>query len=91
MIDKAKYPENLRIGIAWQHSLDDIWDNLDQYKSDERFRIIDIDYKNSKGVCWARNAVQGLYDDEKYTLQLDSHHRFAKNWDEILINMLKNR
>lgn len=88
MIDHAKYPENLRIGIAWQHSSSDTWDNLDQYKNDERFRIIDIDYKDSKGVCWARNAVQQLYDGEKYTMQLDSHHRFVQDWDDILITML---
>ena len=88
MIAHATHPENLRIGIAWQHSDADDWDKLDDYKEDERFRILDINYKDSKGVCWARNAVQQLYDGEKYTLQLDSHHRFVKGWDEILINML---
>jgi glycosyltransferase involved in cell wall biosynthesis len=88
MIDHAKNPQNLRIGIAWQHSSSDQWDNLDEYKNDERFRIIDIDYKDSKGVCWARNAVQQLYQGEKYTLQIDSHHRFAQDWDDTLITML---
>ena len=87
-INKAKYPENLRFGIAWQHSKDDTWDNLEEYKNDSRFKIIDIPYKDSQGVCWARNLVQGLYSNEKYTLQLDSHHRFAENWDQTLIDML---
>jgi hypothetical protein len=90
MIEKSKYPDNLRIGICWQHSKDDSWDNLDEFKSDNRFKIIDIDYKKSKGVCWARNSVQKLYKNEKYTLQLDSHHRFVQDWDEILINMLED-
>lgn len=88
MISKAKHPENLRIGIAWQHSTDDAWDTLDEYKDDSRFRIIDINYKESKGVCWARHSVQQLYQGEKYTLQLDSHHRFVQDWDQILIDML---
>jgi glycosyltransferase involved in cell wall biosynthesis len=88
MIDNATYPENLRIGISWQHSDADDWDKLDEYKEDKRFRILDINYKDSKGVCWARNAVQQLYDGEKYTLQLDSHHRFEKGWDDTLIKML---
>ena len=87
-LDKAQYPENLRFGISWQHCSDDSWDNLDDYKNDPRFKIIDIDYKDSKGVCWARNLVQNLYQGEKYTLQLDSHHRFAQDWDETLIDML---
>lgn len=87
-IDKAKYPDNLRFGIAWQHHSDDSWDNLHPYKNDTRFKVLDIDYRDSQGVCWARNLVQGLYNDEKYTLQLDSHHRFVQDWDVVLIEML---
>ena len=88
-IDKAKYPENLRFGIAWQHCLEDEWDNLDQYKDDSKFRIVDINYKDAKGACWARNKLQQEYKEEKYTLQLDSHHRFIQDWDEELINMIE--
>ena len=88
-ISNAKYPENLQFCIAWQHSKEDEWDTLDQYKNDPRFNILDINYKDAKGVCWARNKLQRQYNGEKYTLQLDSHHRFDKNWDETLINMLK--
>ena len=52
----AKNPENLVFSIAWQHSKDDVWDNLDEYKDDPRFKIVDIDYKDSQGACWARNT-----------------------------------
>ena len=90
MLSKAKYPENLRIGICWQHSQNDKWPDIDKYKTDDRFRILDIPHKESKGVCWARNKVQQLYKDEKYTMQLDSHHRFVQDWDDILINMLED-
>jgi hypothetical protein len=31
-----------------------------------------------------------LYDGEEYTLQIDSHMRFAKDWDMELIDMIKN-
>ena len=86
-IDKAKNPENLVFAIAWQHSKDDVWDDLSEYLNDERFKIIDIPYEQSKGACWARNQLQQTYTDEEYTLQLDSHHRFIENWDEELINM----
>lgn len=89
-IDNAKYPDNLRFGICWQHSDKDLWDTLDIYQNDNRFKIIDIDYKDSQGVCWARNLVQNLYQGETYTLQLDSHHRFIKDWDVVLIDMLKS-
>ena len=88
-IDKATNPENLVFSIAWQHSSEDEWDTLDKYKDDPRFKIIDIDYRESKGACWARNTLQQQYDGEEYTLQLDSHHRFIEGWDSELISMLK--
>lgn len=87
-LENATYPERLVFGIAWQHSEEDEWDSLDEYIDDERFRILDIDHKEAKGVCWARNKIQQLYSGEKYTLQLDSHHRFEEGWDTSLIKML---
>ena len=89
-LDKAKYPETLRFGIAWQHSPEDTWDTLDEYKDDSRFKIIDINYKDAQGVCWARNQIQKIWEDETYYLQLDSHHRFTKDWDNTLVKMLKS-
>jgi hypothetical protein len=88
-IDKAYQPENLVFGIAWQHSSEDEWDTLDEFVNDSRFKIIDIDHTKSKGVCWARNQIQQLYDGEQYTLQLDSHHRFVHNWDVELVTMYR--
>jgi hypothetical protein len=86
-ISNAKWPENLRFTICWQHSSEDDWDNLDKWKEDSRFNILDFNYVDAKGACWARNQIQQQYNNEKYTLHLDSHHRFIKNWDEELINM----
>ena len=86
---KAKNPKKLVFSIAWQHSSEDKWDDLSLYKTDKRFKIVDIDYKNSNGACWARNQLQQNYDGEEYTLQLDSHHRFIQDWDVELINMYK--
>jgi glycosyltransferase involved in cell wall biosynthesis len=86
LLENAKNPENLVICIANQY--DDI-NVLNEYRKDKRFKIIDIPFKDSKGACWARNTIQQNYDDEEYTLQLDSHHRFIKNWDFELIKMFK--
>lgn len=86
----AHKPENLRFCIAWQHAEEDVWDTLDEYKTDERFTIIDIPHTESKGTCWARNLIQQHWKGETYTLQLDSHHRFVKGWDTMLIKMVKD-
>jgi hypothetical protein len=89
MIENAKYPDNLRIGICRQFHPEDGFDLLSEYRNDYRFRILDVLYSDSKGCCWARNQVQQLYDFEDYTLQIDSHMRFEKNWDDTLIKMIK--
>jgi hypothetical protein len=55
MIENAKKPKNLRFGIARQFHPDDKFDDLSEYDKDKRFKIINIPYEESKGVCWARN------------------------------------
>ena len=86
-IANAKFPENLRFGICWQH---DSKETLGKYSKDKRFKIVDVPFEKSKGACWARNQIQKKYGGEKYTLQLDSHHRFIPNWDVELIEMLES-
>jgi hypothetical protein len=89
-IKNAKYPKNLRFCIAWQHAEEDVWDTLDEFKNDSRFIILDIPHLQTKGTCWARHQIQQHWNGEAYTLQLDSHHRFAKHWDATLIGMMKD-
>lgn len=108
MLENAKHPENLHIGICWQHGDDQPIDifldegfDIQSYSEvkgfnvinatwkEAKFSIIDVDYFSSQGACWARNFIQQLYQQEKYTLQLDSHHRFIPDWDITLIDMLE--
>jgi hypothetical protein len=89
MLAQAKNPKNLRIGVARQFHPEDGFDDLSDYEKDSRFRILNIPYTESKGVCWARHQVQQLYSGETYTLQIDSHMRFEKNWDDEMIKMIK--
>lgn len=85
----ADRPDNLRFGICRQYHPDDGFDDLQQYEDDDRFRILNVPCEKSKGACWARNKIQQLYREETYTLQLDSHHRFIKGWDTVLMKMLR--
>lgn len=88
-IDNAKNPENLTFGICRQFHPEDKFDDLTEYETDGRFRILNIPHQEALGVCWARNKVQQLYNEEDYTLQIDSHMRFEKGWDDEMINMIK--
>lgn len=81
-LGKACHPENLRFGICWQHA---IGEAAPPYSDDERFRILDIDWRESKGACWARAEVMKLWRGERWFLQVDSHCRFAVGWDDTLI------
>jgi hypothetical protein len=90
LFNKAKHPDRLHVCVAHQHNPEDKWDQINKYQDDERVTILDINYTDSQGACWARNKIQKHYQQEEYTLQLDSHHRFVKNWDDKLIKMYKN-
>lgn len=84
MFETANNPENLNICICWQH--DDV-ENLSLLQNYPNINIIDVPYYKSKGACWARNLIQRYYNGERYTLQLDSHHRFVQGWDTLLKEM----
>jgi len=45
-------------------------------------------YTEAKGLPYARAIInEELLTDEEFVCQLDSHHRFAKDWDSTLIDM----
>jgi glycosyltransferase involved in cell wall biosynthesis len=79
---KAKNPDRLIFGICWQY---DDTETPDMYDNNPQFKVVKYHYSESQGLGWARNQTNSLLTDEKFTLQLDSHHRFAKNWDEMMI------
>jgi glycosyltransferase involved in cell wall biosynthesis len=87
-LEKAKYPKRVHFGICRQYHPEDGFDDLTKYKKDKRFKIYECLYTEAKGLPWARSIInEQLLDDEDYVCQLDSHHRFAEDWDETLIQM----
>ncbi len=85
LLAKADEPELLRFGICWQHGEDEA---ALPYAGDERFRIQDVDWRESRGACWARAEVMRLWQGEQWFLQVDSHCRFIDGWDTKLIRMM---
>lgn len=75
---RAAHPERLRFGVCWQHGPDE--EPL-PWAGDPRFRIIDVDWRDSRGACWARAELMRRFAGERWFMQLDSHHRFADGWD----------
>jgi|TARA_R110002110_G_scaffold168174_3_gene369541 hypothetical protein len=81
-IEKASNKDRLYFGICWQHSESE---SLNQFMNNERFKILSYHWSDAKGLGWARKKLECLYDDEDFILQLDSHHRFEKDWDKTLV------
>ncbi len=84
-VAKADRPDLLTFGIAWQR---DEADSLAEFTHDPRIRLFECDWRESRGACWARHALQQMYGAERYTLALDSHHRFLPGWDSALKKQL---
>jgi len=86
LFQNAAKPDNLRVYILRQYSPEE---HVDEIRNIPNVIIEDIPYIQSQGVCWARSQIQQHYSDEEYTLCLDSHHRFVKDWDITCIEMIK--
>jgi hypothetical protein len=90
-IAKADEPDLLRFGICHQYDpsgeADIGAEVVEPLLGDERFRVARYDHTESQGGPWARNLVQGFYEDEDFTLQVDAHSRFAPGWDLELKRM----
>jgi len=84
-LGKAADPAALRFGIVEQS---EVPSRIDP-KATAQVRYLHVHHRFSRGVCWARSLTFGLYHDEDYLLQIDSHMLFAPGWDRMLINKLE--
>ena len=86
LLAKAKYPERVYVGILSQIDRRTEFKFLSSFG--RRIRQEVMDFRDSKGVCWARSRIlTKLREQEEYVLQIDSHSRFKPGWDETLLNM----
>ena len=83
---KAKHPDRVRVGICEQNSPDtDEVCLRPEFKHHDRVRRISLPHKEALGPTYARYLCATLYRDETYFMQIDSHTRFAPDWDVRLI------
>ena len=82
---QAYNKERIYFSICYQN--DDITD-YEKLKKIKNCKIKWLKENETKGSCYARYLCQKMIDDEKYVYQIDSHMRFVKNWDKMLIEEL---
>jgi len=81
---KATHPDRITVGICWQYDKE-TEAPFTYPERESQVRVLNVDIRETEGPCWARRQTQTLWQDEDYTLQLDSHMRFIPEWDRVLL------
>ena len=83
VLENANRPEMIRIVVCQQ-------DHPDKFISyhQPNVELLNFNYIDSHGVCWARHQICKQYSDEPYFLQLDSHMALTKNWDDLILDQI---
>lgn len=84
---QARYPDRIHFAICYQE--DDMSD-YNKLKSFKHCKVTHLTKKQSKGSCYARYLCQQLLEDEDYVLHVDSHMRFIKDWDVLIIKQFEH-
>jgi Glycosyltransferase (GlcNAc) len=85
LLDKAAYPDRLRVAVLWQHGPGEKLPSSILAK--KNIEIVKVPHTKSKGCNWARIQLQQKWKGEPYTLFIDSHHRFVRGWEEKTVEM----
>ena len=83
---RAAHPEDVRIAVCWQHLGDE---DISAIRDLPQVDVQEYDARDSRGACWARDKTFQRYRGEDWLLQVDSHTRFAPDWDVRLIRMAR--
>jgi hypothetical protein len=92
-IKKAEHPERVFLGVALQDSSSKMFKQIKKTYKDNKNVNISFTKLNKKeildqlGVGLGRAKSHGLYNDEDYVLQVDSHTMFEPGWDTTLISL----
>jgi hypothetical protein len=87
-VRKAEHPERLRFAVVDQTAAPVSEATLAQV-APAQIEYLYVDYRFSRGPCWARALGYTLLYEEDYVLQVDSHSRFDNNWDTWFITTIK--
>lgn len=88
LISRASHPERVTVGVCWQYRSPEDDGQFRHVFSPDQVRARFFDARDSRGAGWARSIAHGLREDEQYVLQVDSHMRFHRGWDDQLLRLL---
>lgn len=88
MFAKAAHPDRVFAGICWQTKPEEDADCFRVETRPDQVRTRHFHIDEAEGLGWARRHAVSLWQGEEYSLQIDSHMRFAPGWDETMLEML---
>lgn len=84
---KASNPKRVIFGVVFQGSKEE-YNHFNESLAGENIKSRYYSIEETKGTGWARNILtRDMLEDEMYWLQIDSHTRFKKGWDNELIDL----
>lgn len=89
IFEKADNPQDIFVGAAHMVTEDIYLDHVDRCKKYLNVKHKRFDPAENVGVGKGRGNAYSFYNEEDYVLQIDSHTKFEKGWDTILINTLE--
>jgi hypothetical protein len=99
LFNNAKCPHRVFVGLLVQNTSGDT-DVLEEFRRlttlhdcdlfTDQIRAMYMDASEARGPMYARAIIeQQLYRDERWYLTVDSHMRFASDWDQHFIDMTR--
>jgi hypothetical protein len=91
LFEKAAHPERVFIGVVQQNKEkeEDCFDTCEKCSERKRtghIRVINFEYLQARGPCFARYQASKLWRGEELYMQIDSHTQFQENWDETVFS-----
>jgi hypothetical protein len=84
LLNNARDPKNLYFGVLTQ----DLNNRHPDLSFVPNIQHQEMHSRDAKGAGYAREIIMNMYNGQDFYFQVDSHMRFAKNWDARLITML---
>lgn len=82
--EQADEPARVSFAILQQFG-EETAGQLAPLTGDPRVRSLSIEWTSGRGLGWARRLTDRMWNGEEFTLQIDSHTRFARGWDAALV------
>ncbi len=80
---KARHPDQIDVAVVSQTLASD-GITIDH----PRVRVVHLDAAQARGPCYARALGYREWSGQLYALQIDSHMRFAPDWDARMLDQL---